>query len=124
MYQQLAQLIRDAVWLKSYIAAVMRLAQEAFQQAYVALGSTNTNALAITMHGEPQPQGLIADQPHQPAHPLVARGGYEQVRIGNVSAAVVGLVGLIQVFWHCRLCASGNLCLCKCCWLFLEAHWI
>ncbi len=31
MYQQLAQLIRDGVWLKSYLAAVMRLEQEAFQ---------------------------------------------------------------------------------------------
>lgn len=38
MYQQLAQLIRDAVWLKSYIAAVMRLEQEAFQSAYASLG--------------------------------------------------------------------------------------
>ena len=27
MYQQLAQLIRDGVWLKSYIAAVMRVEQ-------------------------------------------------------------------------------------------------
>lgn len=31
VYQQLAQLIRDGVWLKSYLAAVMRLEQEAFQ---------------------------------------------------------------------------------------------
>ena len=30
MYQQLAQLIRDGVWLKSYLAAVMRLQQEAY----------------------------------------------------------------------------------------------
>ena len=33
MNQQLAQLIRDGVWLKSYLAAVMRLEAEAFQQA-------------------------------------------------------------------------------------------
>lgn len=38
VYQQLAQLIRDAVWLKSYIAAVMRLEQEAFSSAYNSLG--------------------------------------------------------------------------------------
>ncbi|KAK9808708.1 hypothetical protein WJX72_002336 [[Myrmecia] bisecta] len=38
VYQQLAQLIRDAVWLKTYIAAVMRLEQEAFQASYLALG--------------------------------------------------------------------------------------
>jgi hypothetical protein len=31
VYQQLAQLIRDGVWLKSYLAAVMRLEHEAFQ---------------------------------------------------------------------------------------------
>ena len=30
VYQQLAQLIRDGVWLKSYLAAVMRLQQEAY----------------------------------------------------------------------------------------------
>lgn len=36
--QQLAQLIRDAVWLKSYLAAVMRLSQEAFQLSHAALG--------------------------------------------------------------------------------------
>ena len=38
MNQQLAQLIRDAVWLKSYLAAVMRLSQEAFQLSHAALG--------------------------------------------------------------------------------------
>ena len=40
MYQQLAQLIRDGVWLKSYIAAVMRVEQEAFTTAYNAMGPT------------------------------------------------------------------------------------
>lgn len=47
MYQQLAQLIRDAVWLKSYLAAVMRLEQEAFQHAYGALGPTKGTLPAI-----------------------------------------------------------------------------
>ena len=36
--QQLSQLIRDAVWLKSYLASVMRLAAEAFHLAQQALG--------------------------------------------------------------------------------------
>ena len=36
--QQLSQLIRDAVWLKSYLASVMRLAAEAFHLAQTALG--------------------------------------------------------------------------------------
>ncbi len=47
VYQQLAQLIRDAVWLKSYLAAVMRLEQEAFQHAYAALGPTKGTLPAI-----------------------------------------------------------------------------
>ena len=47
VYQQLAQLIRDAVWLKSYLAAVMRLEQEAFQHAYGALGPTKGTLPAI-----------------------------------------------------------------------------
>ena len=34
VYQQLAQLIRDGVWLKSYLAAVMRLQQEAYLVSY------------------------------------------------------------------------------------------
>ena len=36
--QQLSQLIRDAVWLKSYLASVMRLSQEAFSMSQAALG--------------------------------------------------------------------------------------
>ena len=36
--QQLAQLIRDAVWLKTYLASIMRLSQEAFQLSHAALG--------------------------------------------------------------------------------------
>ena len=39
VYQQLAQLIRDAVWLKSYLMAVVRLEQETFTQAYHSLGT-------------------------------------------------------------------------------------
>ena len=40
--QQLSQLIRDAVWLKSYLASVMRLAAEAFHLAQQALGPQQT----------------------------------------------------------------------------------
>jgi hypothetical protein len=43
VYQQLAQLIKDAIWLKSYLQAVMRLEQEAFTQAYVALGTSKAS---------------------------------------------------------------------------------
>lgn len=54
MYQQLAQLIKDAVWLKSYLAAVMRLEQEAFTQAYVALGNTKASPIML-QHMDPHP---------------------------------------------------------------------
>ncbi|KAI8110690.1 hypothetical protein M9435_002364 [Picochlorum sp. BPE23] len=39
VYHQLTNLIRDTVWLKSYISAVLRVESEAFQVANVALGS-------------------------------------------------------------------------------------
>ena len=38
VFAQLAQLIRDAVWLKSYLAAVMRLQQESYGAAAGSLG--------------------------------------------------------------------------------------
>ena len=38
VFQQLAQLIRDAVWLKSYLGAVMRLQADAYSAAGAALG--------------------------------------------------------------------------------------
>lgn len=39
VYHQLTNLIRDTVWLKSYISAVLRVESEAFAVANVALGS-------------------------------------------------------------------------------------
>jgi hypothetical protein len=39
VYHQLTNLIRDTVWLKSYISAVLRVESEAFQVANIALGS-------------------------------------------------------------------------------------
>ena len=63
VYQQLAQLIRDAVWLKSYIAAVMRLEQEAFQSAYASLGPSK--ATLEPMQPDPMmiTNGSTASQP-------------------------------------------------------------
>ena len=57
VYQQLAQLIRDAVWLKSYIAAVMRLEQEAFQSAYASLGPSKA-----TLPLQPELQATQSEQ--------------------------------------------------------------
>lgn len=65
VYQQLAQLIKDAVWLKSYLAAVMRLEQEAFTQAYVALGNTKASPVinphmdAVHIPSTPVEGGMI-----------------------------------------------------------------
>lgn len=39
VYHQLTNLIRDTVWLKSYLSAVLRVEAEAFQAANIALGS-------------------------------------------------------------------------------------
>jgi len=39
VYHQLTNLIRDTVWLKSYLSAVLRVESEAFQVANAALGS-------------------------------------------------------------------------------------
>jgi hypothetical protein len=62
VFQQLAQLIRDAVWLKSYIAAVMRLEQEAFTSAYQSLGETKA---AVTAPGS-----MPVEQVAVPGSPL------------------------------------------------------
>jgi hypothetical protein len=39
VYHQLTNLIKDTVWLKSYVSAVLRVESEAFSVANVALGS-------------------------------------------------------------------------------------
>ncbi|KAI7839758.1 hypothetical protein COHA_006562 [Chlorella ohadii] len=53
VYHQLTNLIRDTVWLKSYLSAVLRVEVEAFQAANVALGQMRAAAL-------PAPSGVEA----------------------------------------------------------------
>jgi hypothetical protein len=48
VYHQLTNLIRDTVWLKSYLSAVLRVEAEAFQAANVALGQMKA---AVPMSG-------------------------------------------------------------------------
>lgn len=73
VYQQLAQLIRDAVWLKSYIAAVMRLEQEAFQSAYASLGpSKATLPLQPEMSAVPTEHMMMATSGAAATRPLDA----------------------------------------------------
>lgn len=50
--QQLAQLIRDGVWLKSYLAAVMRLEAEAFQQACGRMNNVIAQSSALWQQGQ------------------------------------------------------------------------
>ena len=84
VYQQLAQLIKDAIWLKSYLAAVMRLEQEAFAQAYVALGVTKATPMmhphvdVSAMPATPEHTGMIpasrpSDTPPQVTIPQAAQ---------------------------------------------------
>ena len=65
MYQQLAQLIRDGVWLKSYIAAVMRVEQEAFTTAYNAMGPTKvgqSTAVSVAVTESATASAMPADR--------------------------------------------------------------
>jgi len=51
VYHQLTNLIRDTVWLKSYLSAVLRVEAEAFQVANVALGSMKAALPAPAISG-------------------------------------------------------------------------
>lgn len=57
VYHQLTNLIRDTVWLKSYLSAVLRVESEAFQVANVALGSMKA-ALPSTAASQEEPMQL------------------------------------------------------------------
>jgi len=75
--QQLAQLIRDGVWLKSYLAAVMRLEAEAFQQAR----PSNTEVICVAAE-------LVGRQPARPVR--VAAGGQARAALWSPAEQAVG----------------------------------
>jgi len=71
VYQQLAQLIRDGVWLKSYIAAVMRVEQEAFTTAYNAMGPTKVGQ--STAASLPVADSVAADRATLGTNPVASQ---------------------------------------------------
>jgi len=75
--QQLAQLIRDGVWLKSYLAAVMRLEAEAFQQAR----PSNTEVICVAAE-------LVGRQPARPVR--VAAGGQARAALWSPAEQAAG----------------------------------
>jgi hypothetical protein len=72
VFQQLAQLIRDSVWLKSYIAAVMRVEQEAFFTAFGAMEPSSANAAAVSTAGIPVDAMPIPATPEHPAREVAS----------------------------------------------------
>ncbi|PSC69221.1 TBC1 domain family member 2A [Micractinium conductrix] len=66
VYHQLTNLIRDTVWLKSYLSAVLRVQTEAFQAANVALGQMRTAALPAPSDMAGVPTGVAASIPSTP----------------------------------------------------------
>lgn len=62
VYHQLTNLIRDTVWLKSYLSAVLRVESEAFQSANLALGSMRAALPAPELGGPP----VTASVPNTP----------------------------------------------------------
>lgn len=66
VYHQLTNLIRDTVWLKSYLSAVLRVQTEAFQAANVALGQMRTAALPAPSDMGGVPVGVAGSIPSTP----------------------------------------------------------
>ncbi|CAL5218477.1 g163 [Coccomyxa viridis] len=93
VYQQLAQLIRDGVWLKSYLAAVMRLQQEAYLVAYNALSAGVKTQLPLppmspdnALPAPSEPAAIPANRPFDPAQVLNKRPPGKENGIGGYTA--------------------------------------
>lgn len=91
VYQQLAQLIRDAVWLKSYIVAVMRLEQEAFSAAYMAVGPAHSGQVPMLQEGASMTSGMPPADMYGAA-PGLEKGHPKLQRMGSVKADAPGLM--------------------------------
>jgi len=69
VYTQLAQLIKDGIWLKSYIAAVMRVEQTAFTTAFQAMGPTRGVAVSQSVvESLPAPEPQRRTSMHSPGY--------------------------------------------------------
>lgn len=75
VFAQLAQLIRDAVWLKSYLAAVMRLQQESYGAAASSLGPAKA-ALGASVA---MSAAVAAERATAAAATAAATGGHTRV---------------------------------------------
>jgi BAR domain len=104
VYHQLTNLIRDTVWLKSYLSAVLRVESEAFQVANAALGSMKAALPAPITASEAQYGGgsefnLDSDSmlPESPLDSDVipaARGDGQPIRYSNRSKDHGGVSGM------------------------------
>lgn len=104
VYHQLTNLIRDTVWLKSYLSAVLRVQTEAFQAANAALGQMRAAALPAPsdMTGVPAGVGVGASIPSTPealtagrdaTPPHLQANSHEMARKLQHKQAAGGLVG-------------------------------
>lgn len=81
VYHQLTNLIRDTVWLKSYLSAVMRVEVEAFQVGNAALGSMKAALPAAlpapseAFNGPVDTLGLDESLPDSPVIPAARSDG-------------------------------------------------
>ncbi len=103
VYHQLTNLIRDTVWLKSYLSAVLRVESEAFQVANAALGSMKAALPAPIAASEGQyanSEFNLENESQMPESPFdsdvipAARGDGAPIRYSNRSKDHGGLSGM------------------------------
>lgn len=105
VYHQLTNLIRDTVWLKSYLSAVLRVESEAFQVANAALGSMKAALPAPITASEAQYGGAnsefnLENESMMPESPLdsdvipAARADGAPIRYSNRSKEHGGVSGM------------------------------
>lgn len=94
VYHQLTNLIRDTVWLKSYLSAVLRVEAEAFTVANVALGSMKAALPAALMAGSEghAPSGLTHSLDGAPdVIPAASRDGAPLQRMNSKGGKDAGV---------------------------------
>ena len=89
VFQQLAQLIRDAVWLKSYLGAVMRLQADAYAGAALALGPAKSGGGVAASADDGYGAGIAATAASPPPTAGGARLTAASTKVGGYAAAAV-----------------------------------
>lgn len=87
VYHQLTNLIRDTVWLKSYLSAVLRVEAEAFQAANAALGQMKA---AVPMSGGEVP-AISASIQNTSSDAIPAGGNVDRVAVARVKKTSTGM---------------------------------